>query len=88
MTFAYYEQYHLHDYVDRKGTSYTKAESDENHDTIKTLIDTKLTNLKSIMDTKITTLKTEMDKTLAALKIEIINMIPSSGPVDQSTDER
>ena len=40
------------------------------------------------MDTKITTLKTEMDKTLAALKIEIINMIPSSGPVDQSTDER
>ena len=37
MTFTYYEQYHLHDYVDRKGTSYTKAESDENHDTIKTL---------------------------------------------------
>ena len=36
MTFTYYEQYHLHDYVDRKGTSYTKAESDENHDTIKT----------------------------------------------------
>ena len=87
MTFTYYEQYHLHDYVDRKGTLYTKAESDENHDTIKTLIDTKLTNLKSIMDTKITTLKTEMDKTLAALKIEII-MIPSSDPVDQSTDER
>ena len=23
MTFTYYEQYHLHDYVDRKGTSYT-----------------------------------------------------------------
>ena len=37
MTFTYYEQYHLHDYVDRKGTSYTKAESDENHNTIKTL---------------------------------------------------
>ena len=29
MTFTYYEQYHLHDYVDRKGTSYTKAEMDK-----------------------------------------------------------
>ena len=29
MTFTYYEQYHLHDYVDRKGTSNTKAEMDK-----------------------------------------------------------
>ena len=29
MTFTYYEQYHLYDYVDRKGTSYTKAEMDK-----------------------------------------------------------
>ena len=52
MTFTYYEQYHLHDYVDRKGTSYTKAESDENHDTIKTL--------KTEMDKTLAALKIEI----------------------------
>ena len=79
MTFTYYEQYHLHDYVDRKGTSYTKAESDENHDTIKTL--------KTEMDKTLAALKIEMDKTLAALKIEIINLIPSNDPVDPEIEK-
>ena len=28
MSFNQYEKYHLHDHVDKKGTSYTKSEMD------------------------------------------------------------
>ena len=51
MSFDYYEIYHLHENVDKKGTSYTKTE-----------IDNKLATLytKTETDNKLATLKTEI----------------------------
>ena len=40
MTFLYYEQHHLHEYVDKKGTSYTKSELDNRLAALKTEITT------------------------------------------------
>ena len=37
---------------------------------------------KAVTDIKINLLKNEIDKTLASLKTEIINLIPSSDPVN------
>ena len=44
MTFTDYEKHHLHDYIDKKGTSYTKQE-----------IDNKVASLKSEITTQIQT---------------------------------
>ena len=53
MSFSQYEKYHLHDYVGKKGTSYTKEE-----------VDNKITVLKSeittLINSNIKTLKTQM----------------------------
>ena len=35
MTFDYYEKYHLHEYVDRKGTSYPKVVTNNKSATLK-----------------------------------------------------
>ena len=76
MPFNYYEKFHIHDYVDKKGTSYTKA-----------ITDGKINDLKNKIDNEITTLETEIDNKLAALKTEIINFIPSNDPVDPAIAE-
>ena len=46
MTFDYYEKYHLHEYVDKKGTSYPKVVTDNK---IATLINEIITSLERLI---------------------------------------
>ena len=55
MSFTYYEKHHLHDYVDKKGTSYTKTETDNE------IIASK-TEMTSLIQTSIQTLKNQIIK--------------------------
>lgn len=53
MSFTDYEIHHLHDYVDKKGTSYTKIETDNE-------IVASKTEITSLIQTSIQTLKNQI----------------------------
>ena len=68
ITFNYYEKHHLHDFVDKKGTLYTKTEIDNQTTALKTEITTLMktsiqnsnTQVTATMQSSIQTLKTQM----------------------------
>ena len=71
MSFTYYEKHHLHDYVDKKGTSYTKTETDNE-------IASSKTELTSLICSSIQTLKTQIT--------ELIQSNNQHDPVDPGSE--
>ena len=71
MSFTYYEKHHLHDYVDKKGTSYTKTETDNE-------IASSKTELTSLISSSIQTLKTQIT--------ELIQSNNQNDPIDPGSE--
>ena len=68
MSFTDYEKYHLHDYVDKKGSSYTKQE-----------VDNKVASLKSEITTLIqSSIQTALNKFSSDIQNSSYDSIPKS----------